>query len=134
MNEILQFMTAHMAFVWKDGRFTIEGSTGGAGNAGIYLKSDAVRMFLVRDKGQLFLDMQPSTASLHTEWYSVDLVHQSITGAGARQTSLLDREYAKFVENHIDDIERRFSVECWEEERRRLRALARERSQRMFPR
>ncbi|GGF35546.1 hypothetical protein [Williamsia phyllosphaerae] len=133
MNEILKFLVLHMGFLWVDGRYAIQRSFGGLGSAALYLVSGDLRISLTRDKGEMFLDFQPVVSDDDSNWFGVHLVYELLIDDTRRDSSLLDAEYARFVENHLDEIERCFSTEFWDETRLALHELAEAQNSRMFP-
>lgn len=83
------------------------------------------------DRGQLFLDFQGVTRKGKLDWYSVDVVRQLVTGE--RQSSAeLTEDYASFLRDHLDEIERRFADENLADTIGALRELERARAKEMF--
>ena len=123
-----------MSFLWEGARFRITGSevtTSNGGDAWLLVESDNLRLRFVCDRTQLFLDFQPVSRSSPNEWYSVDLIRRMLLGK--RETSsFLDVSYATFIQEHLDEIDRRFSDECWGETRTALRGLKAKRSKETF--
>ena len=77
MNLILAFIAAHMGYLWDGARYRITGSevsTSNGGDALLLVESEELRLRFVRDRGQLFLDFQPSFSSPDGAWFSIDLV------------------------------------------------------------
>lgn len=124
MAVILAFVASYMSFLWEGARFRITGSevtTSNGGDAWLLVESNMVRLRFVCDRKQLFLDFQSISGSPN-EWYSVDLIRRMLIGK--RETSsFLNVSYAMFIQEHLDEIERRFSDEYWEETRAVLRRL-----------
>lgn len=133
MTQILAFIVTHMAYLWDGAQFRIvdsEVTTANGGDALLIVESTTVRLRFVRDRGQLFLDFQP-TALRPDEWYSVDLLRRLLLGR--RETSaVLDDGYAEFVRLHLREIEERFSQERWPSTRGELKKVKVQRAKDMF--
>lgn len=132
MQQILEFIVAHLAFLWEEARFSIVGSevtTSNGGDSSLQLESSVVRMRFVRDRGQLFLDFQPKAAG--RTWYSIDLVWRLLMGGGNRP-AVMDAEYAEFLHQHLGELEDAFGAEGWRTTRGRLQKLRAQRAEEMF--
>lgn len=134
MHPILSFIVAHLEFLWEGARFRISDSEvtlHNGGDALVEIESLALRLRFTQEKGQLFLDLRPTTAENPKEWFSVDLVYRLVTGTRPA-SSLLDERYADFLENHLPRIEELFSEGEWQGTRASLRKLAKLRAKEMF--
>lgn len=134
MAEILAFLSAHMVFLWKEGRYRITGSEVtniNGGDAVLTVESAALRMRFVRDRGQLFMDLQPTSAGQSGTWFSIDLVRRLHTGQ-AEQSAELDEGYAAFLNENLEAMEVEFSEPAWSETRSKLEMLKKRRSKEMF--
>src|SRR5687768_16664773 len=63
MTQILAFIVTYMAYLWDGARFRLvdsEVTTANGGDALLIVESITVRLRFVRDRGQLFLDLQPT--------------------------------------------------------------------------
>jgi hypothetical protein len=89
-----------------------------------------IRVQLVCDRQQLFLDFQPAWSD-RTKWYSNDLVRRMFTGERER-SAVLDESYAQFVCDNLQEIERRFERSNWDETESTLKALQRKRDKERF--
>ena len=113
MTEILRFLIDHAQFLYAPGRYRFVDSgtsTSFGGDAFLVLASDAMRIRLVNDRGQLFADFQGAGQDGDLDWYSIDVVRRLITGEQPA-TAELSPDYAVFLERHLDEIERRFAEE-----------------------
>jgi hypothetical protein len=113
MTEILRFLIDHARFLYAPGRYRFVDSgtsTSFGGDAFLTLASDALRIRLISDRGQLFADFQGADNGGSLDWYSIDVVRRLITGERPA-TAELSADYADFLERHLDEIERRFSKE-----------------------
>jgi hypothetical protein len=133
VNQILAYLDDHLPFLQAGGRYRITGSREGEsfGDAYVDLASEEVRLRMVRDRGQLFLDLQPVHAG-DGEWYSIDLIRRLLTGAAPR-SSELDADYAAFIRDNFGAIEDLLTDrEKWPETVAELKRLRRLRSKEMF--
>jgi len=133
MTELLLFLIEHLAFLYAPDRYRFVDSrtSEGFGDAYLVLESDALRVRLVRDRSQLFMDVQSVGQHGDRDWYSIDIVRQLVTGE--RQTTAeLSPDYAQFLERHLDEIERRFSDEELPATVSALKALQDERAKELF--
>ncbi len=132
MTQILAFIAGYMEFLWVGARHRIvnsEVATSFGGDACLIVESKVLRLRFVSDRGQLFLDVQP--VGELKDWYSIDLVRRLLTGR-PEHSAALDQEYASFLRNQLDDIERRFSKEAWPRTQQELKTLKARRSKEMF--
>jgi hypothetical protein len=129
MTAILEFLVAHLAFLYAPGRyrFVDSGSVESFGNAYLDLESDAMRLRMIRDRSQLFLDFAPLDGN---DWFSLDVVRRLLTGE-RQESSELSPDYAAFLEREIGEIERRFRDER-DETVRALKELERVRAKELF--
>ena len=134
MTEILRFLVEHLAFLYAPDRFRFvdsRTSTSFGGDAFLVLASDVLRIRLVRDRGQLFMDFQATAERDDRDWYSIDVVRRLLTGE-RQDTAELSPEYARFLEEHLDEIEKRFSEEELANTRKALKELERIRAKELF--
>ncbi len=133
MTQILVFVATYMGFLWEGARFRIvdsEVSTANGGDALMVVESAALRMRLIQDRGQLFLDLEPLMVG-KSEWYSIDLVRRLFLGR-REESAVLDGSYAEFVRDYLGEIEERFGPKVWDSTREDLRKLKIQRSKEMF--
>jgi hypothetical protein len=134
MHEILEFVVKYCSFLWRGARYRIIDSAVSSsfgGDAYLTISSDEVRIRFVRDRGQLFLDLQPANPDKR-EWYSIDLVRRLITGERL-DSAELDAGYANFLRDSFAEIESRFAdPERFPSTEAELRKLKRKRSREMF--
>lgn len=134
MTLILAFIAAHMGFLWDGARYRVTGSelaTSNGGDAFLLVESDELRLRFVRDRGQLFLDLQPSFSDLDGAWFSVDLVRRLHTGQ-RELTAELDEGYANFVREYLPKIERQFGADEWLTTQAELKKLKAKRAKELF--
>ncbi|GAA2221930.1 hypothetical protein GCM10010413_12880 [Promicromonospora sukumoe] len=134
MDQILEFLAAHMSYLWRDARFRITDSdvtTSNGGNSTVVIESKILRIRLETDRRQLFLDFQPVRTNRPRDWYSVEIVRRYFFGE-PDVPSMVDASIAEFIGDNLDDIESRFSPEQWESTRESLKELERKRSKKMW--
>ncbi len=134
MTEILRFLTDWLAFLYARGRFWFVDSgvsTSFGGDAYLVLESDAMRIRLIRDRAQLFMDFQARGDDGEMDWYSIDVVRRLLTGE-RQETAELSPDYARFLEEHVDEIERRFSPAEMPATRKALKDLEKRRAKELF--
>lgn len=111
MNEILSFILQHCSFLWSDGRyrFTDSGAAQSfGGDAYVVISSDRLRMRFVRDRGQIFLDLQEVGAGEKGEWFSLDLVRRLLTDQ-RQDSAVMNDDYVRFFRESLAEIESRFA-------------------------
>jgi hypothetical protein len=134
VHEILKFLVDHCSFLWTDGRYRIvdsDVSTSFGGDAFLIVTSDALRLRFVRDRGQLFLDVQDVGSAGRDDWYSLDLLWRLIKGE-RRNSAVLDEEYARFLRESLPSVESHFVSEHLPETTRTLHELKRARARELF--
>lgn len=117
MNDILEFLMKYCSFLYETNRFKFADSlvsSSFGGDSVLVLTSDTLRLRFVRDRGQLFLDVQSVHQKNKKHWYSIDLIWRLITGQKQRSAEL-NKDYTVFLRDHLDEIERRFSANCLHE-------------------
>ena len=91
--------------------------------------NDSIKIRLVSDRDQLFLDFQPIKNC--KDWYSIDVVCQYITGE-IEKSAELDAHYKILLSNKMAKVISIFSSEHCLQTIGELKKLERERSIRMF--
>lgn len=132
MDEILDFLREHGAFLCGEG-YEIEDSlvADSFGDAYVVLQSDRLRLRLVRDRGQLFLDFQGLEREREADWFSIDIVRRWLTGV-AQVSAELDEGSAVFLEERLADIESQFSGAHLSLTEKALRTLEGQRAKEVF--
>ena len=136
MDDILKHIVRYWSFLWLGARYRIIDSmvsTHFGGDAYLVVASDSLRLRFVRDRGQLFLDLQPAWAAKQAEWYSSDLVHRLVVKKTLESAELSDRVVRFFSEN-LRDIEALFATrEAFKVTKVELDRLKNIRAKEMFP-
>lgn len=134
MEDILRYLMKNCSFLYSPNqfRFVDSGSSESFGNAFLVLEHDDLRLQFVKDRGQIFLDFQPKSKKNKSNWFSIDIVKQLITGK-IEPSAEMDSEKAEFLKTNLDKIEKLFSTANMENTIKKLRQLERERAKRLFP-
>lgn len=134
MTELLRYLADHLAFLYAAGRFRLVdsgASTSFGGDAYLTLEADAMRLRLIRDRGQLFMDFQGSQERGEHAWHSIDVVWRLLIDEQPSSAEL-SPDYVRFLEAHLDEIERRFSAEEAPATVAALEGLERRRAKELF--
>jgi hypothetical protein len=94
------------------------------------VESTHLRLRFVQDRKQLSLELQSTLDTAH-EWYSVDLVRRLFLGQ-REASALLDESYARFVGEHLDEIDELFGPQRWLTTEADLQRIRRQRSKEMW--
>jgi hypothetical protein len=131
MEKVLQYIKKHCAFLYSPYKFQIveSESSESFGNALVILEDEDLRLQFVKDRGQLFLDFQPT--SNQKEWFSIDIVKQLVTGK-IEPSAEIDSEKVEFLKNQLDEIKRLFSPKNLTGTIKKLKDLERARTKRIF--
>lgn len=134
MEDILQYLMKHCSFLYSPNRFRFvdSGSSESFGNAFLVLEHEDLRLRFVKDRGQIFLDFQPTSKKQKGEWFSIDIVKQMVTGE-IEPSAEMDSKKAKFLKTNLDEIEQLFSTVNMESTIKKLKELERARAKRLFP-
>ncbi|NVM16748.1 MAG: hypothetical protein HWN80_03465 [Candidatus Lokiarchaeota archaeon] len=134
MEEILRYLMKHCSFLYSPNqfRFVDSGSSESFGNAFLVLEHEGLRLQFVKDRGQIFLDFQPTSKNHKADWFSIDIVKQMVTGK-IETSAEMDSKKAEFLKTNLDKIEQLFSIANIESTIKKLRELERARAKRLFP-
>ena len=134
IEEILQYLMKHCSFLYKLNRFRFvdSGSSESFGNAFLILEHEDLRLQFVRDRGQIFLDFQPTRKKHKSNWFSIDIIKRMVTGK-IETSAEMDSEKVEFLKTNLDKIEQLFSTANMESTIEKLRELERTRAKRLFP-
>jgi hypothetical protein len=134
MIEILRYIIEHCAFLLAPGGYRFIDSRvydSFGGDAYLILSSDSLKLRFVRDRAQLFLDLQGPNGSAEEDWYSIDIVQRYFTGE-TRDTAELDAEYAAFLEANLSNIEQRFGSDSIGTTAKELSSLRKAQAKELF--
>jgi 3-isopropylmalate dehydratase small subunit len=134
MEEILRYLMKHCSFLYSPNRFRFvdSGSSESFGNAFLVLEHEELRLQFVKDRGQIFLDFQPTSKNHKGEWFSIDIIKQMVTGE-IETSAEMDSEKAEFLKTNLDEIKLLFSTANMEATIKKLRELECARAKRLFP-
>lgn len=131
MNQLLEFLVAHLSFLYNEYECRFADSLVHGPNAALVFESHHLRLRLVRDRSQLFADFQHKRRTSSDRWYSFGVVRQLVTSdiGGSEE---LDREKATYIREHFHDIKEAFSSERIADTEKLLRTFEHERGERLF--
>jgi hypothetical protein len=108
MEQILRFLIAQGSFLYADNRYRFVDSSvtpGRSDDAMLVLASPVMRIRLVLDRFQLFLDCQGPEPS--DEWFHLDLIWRYLRGE-QRDSAVVDDAYVEFLAGEIEAVEEIF--------------------------
>ena len=131
MTKLLQFIITHFAYLYEELGCRFADSQVHGPNAVLVFEVDEVRLRLVRDRSQTFVDFQNKCRGSKNRWFSFGVVRQLLTGhvGGSEE---LDAEKAKYIYEHFDEIKNIFANANASETEKALKKLERERGKRLF--
>lgn len=106
MTEILQFIAGPLSFLYKKYRFRITDSMVSdsfGGDAYLVIEGKGLRIRLVRDRSQYFIEFQSTQAGQSSRWFTVDLLH-GLLGLPPGHDAFMTEESARFMELNFDAI------------------------------
>lgn len=108
MVELLSYLIEYCGFIFVSGRFRFVDSMASSahGNAMIVLESPTLRLRFTRDRGKLFLDVQPVYGP-RSPWFPLGLLRRALTGESGG-AEVLNPEWAAFLQRSLDELERQF--------------------------
>lgn len=133
MDEILQFLLAHASFLYKKFGFRFVDSrvSSSFGDAWLILANETLRFRLVRDRGQLFADFQPSTPGAQAEWFSIDIVRKHLSDEN-EYFPALDPNNAEFLRSRMNEIQDLFGADALSGTQKALHALEAKRAKHLL--
>ena len=134
MSELLRVLREWLLFFFADNRYRLIHSQVGPSfdDALVEFASNTLRWRLVQDRSQIFLNCRPVEGRYKDwEWYSADVLIRLITGQRV-ESAVLTQDLAHWFETNLAEIEERFSGECLQETRRKLKKLERLRAKELF--
>ena len=111
MTELLRFMVSYLTFLFETGKYRIVDSRSGrpAGDALVVLESPTVRLRLVLDRSQIYLDIQPNPPG-PGGWYGIGVARRWKAGDRPGLDDL-DESCVAFLRRELDGIEAEWSTE-----------------------
>lgn len=114
MDELFDFVSLHLAFLFRSGRYRIiDGLEAESGNAYLILSSPRLAVLIFQERSQLAMQFSPpATREVllvrpWSSWYGVGLVERLISGKTGDQLAL-DESSSRFVRYQLEDIEELF--------------------------
>jgi hypothetical protein len=131
MNELLTYLIARLSFLYNEYGARFINSQVRGPHALLVLQADNIRLRLVRDRSQLFVDFQSSEGSSADDWFSFDMVRQLLTGTIV-DSAEMDDEKAQFIHDNFSAIVEAFSAAKREQTENKLHEYERARAERLF--
>lgn len=131
MNELLSYLIEHLAFLYTDyGARFVDSEVRGP-QASLVLEMIDLRLRIVSDRSQLFLDFQSTHHPDPDDWFSFDIVRRFITGEVV-DSAELDEAKIAFTKEHLVEIAKAFSAEDHRATEWIMHKFEQERAQRLF--
>ncbi len=131
MDELLLFLVRNLDFLCRDYGARFRDSAVSGPDALLILEMNDLRLRLVRDRSQLFLDFQSSHQRSRNEWFALDVVRRLITGE-VLDSAELDEAKCVFLKEHMTKIANAFSRRNCEQTEKELHRFEEERAKRLF--
>lgn len=131
MNELLSYLIEHLAFLYNDYGARFVDSEVRAPQALLVLEMTDLRLRLVNDRTQLFLDFQSTHHPDRDDWFSFDIVRQFITGEVV-DSAELDEAKIAFTKEHLVEIAKAFSADDYRATESTMHKFEQERGERLF--
>jgi len=106
MTEILQFLAGQLSFLYSEYGFRITDSMSSGsfgGDAYVVLEREEVRIRLVRDRSQEFIELQSTQNGQSDRWFTVDLL-RGLLKLPSDDNAFMTNENAQFIEAHLEAI------------------------------
>lgn len=134
MDELLRILREWLLFFFAENRYRLVHSRVGPSfdDSLIELASDTLRWRLARDRSQVLLSCRPAEGKYQDwEWYSADILIRLLSGE-RMESAVLTPDMANWFQEHLHEIEERFSAENLEPTLRQLKKLERSRAKEIF--
>lgn len=131
MDDILKFLLKNCSYLYNSFGFRFvdsKVSDSFGGDALLVLANDSVQVRFVRDRGQLFFDLQPKGFK---NWYSIDLI-RAMVGNQEVFKSVMDEDNAIFLKSNFKAILNSFSQGRTKGTIEKLEKLKKVRSRQLF--
>jgi hypothetical protein len=131
MNELLTYLVSHFSFLYNDyGARFVDSQVRGP-HASLVLEAGELRIRLVRDRSQLFIDFQSRENRSENDWTSFDIIRQFLTGEVA-DSAVMDDAKAEFIRDQFSAILDAFSSPKRKETDEKLHEYEHARAVRLF--
>lgn len=132
MNELLEYLVKKLSFLYEKYGARFVDSKAQESNAFLVLELDNFRLRLVRDRSQIFIDIQSNyDLKNEKEWFSYDVISQLISGE-VEESAVLDDLKVEFIKEHFDELENIFAASEVDATINKLHGLEKERAKRLF--
>ena len=131
MERIITYLGKQCSFLYSPYNFQIvdTNSSESFGNALVILEDEDLRLQFVKDRDQLFLDIQP--ISYKKEWFSIDIVMHLVTG-NIESTAELDSTKITFLKTNLKEIKQLLSPPQLKKTIKEIKELEHARAKRIF--
>ncbi|MBN1852517.1 MAG: hypothetical protein JW829_07320 [Pirellulales bacterium] len=131
MNELLTYLVSRLSFLYNQyGARFVDSQVRGP-HASIVLEAYELRLRLVRDRSQIFVDFQSSENPSEDDWFSFDMIRQLLTGEIV-DSAEMDDEKAQFIDDHFREIVDAFIPSRRKETEGKLHEYEHARAERLF--
>lgn len=131
MSELLTYLVTRLSFLYNEyGARFVDSHVRGP-HASITLEAGELRLRLVRDRSQIFVDFQSTENPSEDDWFSFDMIRQLLTGE-VIDSAEMDDEKAKFVNDHFEAIVEAFQSAKRKETEEKLHKYEHARAERLF--
>ena len=131
MSELLTYLVTRLSFLYNDyGARFVDSQVRGP-HAAIVLEAGPLRLRLVRDRSQIFVDFQSAENPSEDDWFSFDMIRQLLTGEVV-DSAQMDDDKAQFIHDHFQEIVEAFQPTKRKETERKLHEYERARAERLF--
>lgn len=131
MNELLTYLVSRLSFLYNECGARFVDSLVRGPHASIILEASELRLRLVRDRSQIFVDFQSTENPSEDDWFSFDMIRQLLTGE-IIDSAQMDDEKAQFINDHFGAIAEAFRSTNRKETERKLHEYEHARAERLF--
>ena len=131
MSELLTYLITRLSFLYNDyGTRFVDSQVRGP-HAALVLEAGPLRLRLLRDRSQVFVDFQSAENPSEDDWFSFDMIRQLLTGE-VIDSAEMDDEKAKFINDYFEAITEAFRPTNRKETEKKLHEYEHARAERLF--
>jgi len=131
MSELLTYLVTRLSFLYNDyGARFVDSQVRGP-HATIVFEAGQLRLRLVRDRSQIFVDFQSVENPSDDDWFSFDMIRQLLTGEVV-DSAEMDDSKAQFIGDHFEAIVEAFQSTNRKETEKKLHEYEHARAERLF--
>lgn len=131
MNDLLTYLVSHLSFLYNDYEARFVDSQVRGPDALLVLEVGELRVRLVRDRSQIFVDFKSCGNPSEDDWASFDIIRQLLTGEIV-DDAVMDEEKARFIQDHFAAIIDAFRSGNRGETEKKLHKFKQARAKRLF--